>query len=75
MVITATELKSNLGLYLEASQNDEIIITRNGRRFAKLVGEQQAKVETFASLRGILPNNSNLAEIKESRMKAHENHI
>ena len=35
-VITATELKTNLGKYLEAARSEEVAITRNGACIAKL---------------------------------------
>lgn len=36
MIITATELKNNLGKYLRLSAREEIIVTSNGRRVARL---------------------------------------
>lgn len=36
MVINATDLKNNLGKYLRAAARDEIIITSNGRKVARL---------------------------------------
>ena len=38
MEITATELKLNLGKYLEASNDEEVIITKNGKTIARLIG-------------------------------------
>jgi len=75
MLVTATDFKANLGHYLEASQDNEVFITRNGQLFARLIGTQQSKQEAFAALQGVLPSHSSLAEIKEGRMKAHESHI
>jgi len=39
MEITATELKTNLGKYLEECKSREIIITKNGKPVAHLIGE------------------------------------
>lgn len=36
MLITATELKQNLGKYLLLSVHEDIYITRNGKTIAKL---------------------------------------
>lgn len=36
MVITATELKGNLGKYLELADREDIYVTKNGRQIAKL---------------------------------------
>lgn len=37
MVITATELKMNLGKYLSEVTNEEVTISKNGKPIAKLV--------------------------------------
>jgi len=37
MIVNATEFKTRTGKYLELVDNEEIIITRNGREVAKLV--------------------------------------
>jgi len=70
MLITTADLKTNLEYYLEASQSDAILIMHKGQFFARLIGAQQSKQETFAALQGILPEHSELAEIKESRIIA-----
>ena len=36
ILVTATELKTNLGKYLELAAKQDIYITKNGRRVAKL---------------------------------------
>ena len=38
MEITATELKLNLGKYLEAANDESIVITKNGKAIAQLIG-------------------------------------
>jgi prevent-host-death family protein len=38
MEITATELKNNLGKYLTAAADEDIVITKNGKVIAHLVG-------------------------------------
>jgi prevent-host-death family protein len=37
MHATATEVKNNFGFYLEASQKEDVIITKNGRCTAVLI--------------------------------------
>ena len=37
MVVTATELKMNLGKYLSEVTNEEVTISKNGKPIAKLV--------------------------------------
>jgi prevent-host-death family protein len=37
MIVTATELKTNLGKYLTLAAGEDVLITKNGRGIAKLV--------------------------------------
>ena len=37
MIVTTTEVQNNFGKYLKLTENEEIIITRNGKKVAKLV--------------------------------------
>ena len=68
MIITATELKTNIGRYLELAEREEIVITRNGKRIAKLVDANRDKPDIVRSLRGILPSNATVAKAKEGRL-------
>lgn len=45
MLITATELKNNLGKYLLLAATEDIFITRNGKVVAKLSNPNQDRVE------------------------------
>jgi prevent-host-death family protein len=45
MEITATELKLNLGKYLEAANDEVIVITKNGKAIAKLIGTRSYKYD------------------------------
>ena len=50
MIINATELKNNLGKYLRASAREEIVITSNGRKIARLVAfEDEDKMAFYES--------------------------
>jgi prevent-host-death family protein len=40
MEITATEFKKNLGKYLGAVSREDVVITKNGKAVARLVGER-----------------------------------
>ena len=40
MEITATELKINLGKYLAMSNQEPIVVTKNGKAIAKLIGSR-----------------------------------
>ncbi len=41
--IPATEAKNNLGQFLDDSQNEPVMITRNGKKFAVLVSHADFK--------------------------------
>jgi len=45
MEITATELKLNLGKYLEASNDEVVVITKNGKAIASLIGARSFKYD------------------------------
>lgn len=44
MSITATELKNNLGKYLQISATEDIFITKNGKVVAKLTNPYYDRV-------------------------------
>ena len=68
MSITATELKENLGKYLQLAATEDVFITRNGRVVAKLTSPYQDLVEAAKSLAGIIPADITLEDAKEERL-------
>jgi prevent-host-death family protein len=73
MYITATELKSNLGKYLELVMQEAILITKNGKTIAKLVTPNDGVVE---GLRGVisLPDTVDYKTlVKEARTERYDN--
>lgn len=68
MSITATELKLNLGKYLQLAESEDVFITRNGKVIAKLTNPFQNRVDAVKSLLGILPADVTLEEAKEERL-------
>ena len=70
MVITATELKMNIGKYLKLANEEDVIITKNGRWIAKLVKPEISETPITDSLRGIASGvNMTHEEIREERLK------
>ena len=67
MSITATELKSNLGKYLKLAENEDILITRNGKVVAKLSNPNADRVEMAKSLLGVIPSDITVEEAQEER--------
>ncbi len=45
MIISATEVQNNFGKYLEMSQYEEVVVTKHGKKVAKLVAYAEDKVE------------------------------
>lgn len=72
MFITATEFKTNIGKYLTLVAEEEIIITKNGKKIAKLTNADEDKVEVAKSLFGILPSDASLDQAREERLQKHE---
>lgn len=68
MSITATELKNNLGKYLQLASKEDIYITRNGKVVARLSNPYQDRVDIAHSLFGILPADKTLEESEEERL-------
>ena len=72
MLITATEFKTNIGKYLAMASKEDIIITKNGKRIAKLTDAIEDKTDIVKSLIGILPSSITEAEAREERLAKHE---
>ena len=68
MLITATELKRNLGKHLLLAATEDIYITKNGKIIAKLSNPQQDRADIAKSLFGILPADVTLEDTKEERL-------
>lgn len=70
MIITASELKNNLGKYLELAQTEDIYITKNGQQKVKLT---YAKKRPLALLDGIFKDvnitDEELKDLKWERLK------
>ncbi len=77
MTITATELKKNLGKYLEMAEKEDVLITKNGKVIARLVkpDDLELKLAALHELIGIAnPAGKSInitdEELKEMRINA-----
>ena len=69
MLITATELKTNIGKYLVLAENQDIVITKNNKPIAKLTNVQEDKLSILNSLIGIIPYNGfSLEDARDERL-------
>ena len=71
MIITATELRKNLGKYLNLLDDEEIIITKNGKEIAVLSKSENDKQSILKYLLGVinLDDNLTLESIKDERIR------
>ena len=65
MTITASELKNNLGKYLDLAQTEDIYITKNGKQIIKIVS---TKTRPLAFIDGVFKDvNISDEEIKDMK--------
>ena len=71
MLITATELKANIGQYLDAAGREDIFVSRKGKIIAKISNPTRDKVALLDGLVGIADNVSLSAdEARAERLSA-----
>lgn len=70
MIVTATELKNNLGKYLETAASQDIFITKNGKSIARLTSPAVNKLVLLDDLVGIVPQDQTIDEntTREARL-------
>lgn len=68
MLITSTELKNNLGKYLDMAKENDIYITKNGKTVAKLSSPYQTKIDLVNELYGSVPDSIDFDEVKKERL-------
>ncbi len=69
--ITAEELASSPDKYLDLANEQDIYVTRNGKDIAKITGVMTPKMqawEELKKLRGILPPDTDLDQIRMERI-------
>ncbi|MDR3263390.1 MAG: type II toxin-antitoxin system Phd/YefM family antitoxin [Clostridiales bacterium] len=55
MTVNSTEFQNNVGRFLQKAADEDIVITRNGKEVARLIGAGKAATFLTDSLIGILP--------------------
>ncbi len=72
MLITATELKNNIGKYLILAATHDIYITKNGKSIAKLTSAVADKISLLDSLVGVVSKENLLHDdVREERLEKH----
>lgn len=70
LTVSSTELQNNFGKYLNiVIDGQQIIITKNGRKVARVIPEDAAISYLTDSLTGILKENYNLDEEKDKELR------
>ena len=70
LTASSTELQNNFGKYLNiVIDGQQIIITKNGRKVARVIPEDAAISYLTDSLTGILKGNYNLDEEKDGELR------
>ena len=72
MVITATEFKANLGMYLDVSQQKDVFITRNGKMIAKLSNPIVSPTEELVGVLEHVDENIDKHTLRADRLAKHE---
>ena len=75
MIVTATEFKTNFGKYLEMVAKEDIFITRNGKRIAKVINPQISAVDSLRGMLKDVPADVDLDSLREERLSKYENHV
>lgn len=69
MLVSLTELKTNPGKYVALADRQDVYITRNGKRVARLTSAKPDKMASARALLGILPTDADLDEAREERLR------
>ena len=73
MFITATELKLNLGHYLDLVSEEDIWISKNGKTIAKLVNPNVSSVDAISGiLKDRVAEDTNRYSLRSERMDKYE---
>ena len=73
MQITATELKLNLGKYLDLVNHEDVWITRNGKMIAKLINPNVSSVDYISGvLAGKVSEDIDRHSMREERLTRYE---
>lgn len=68
MIVTATELKENMGKYLSLVTEEDIIITKNGKQIARLTDVKDKRLNAAYALFGALHNDIDIKDIRSERL-------
>jgi prevent-host-death family protein len=65
MIITSTEFQNKVGEFLQKVSAEDIVITKNGKEVARLIGANKSVSFLTDSLIGIIPQNTDIQNGKQ----------
>jgi prevent-host-death family protein len=68
MQITLSELKTNTGKYIALADKEDVFVTKNGKRVAKITNSKINKLAAAKALFGILPPDTDLDKARRERL-------
>ena len=69
MIIGSTEFQNNVGLYLQKAATEDVIITRNGKEVARLIGAERKGSYLVDALSGLFPKETDADKAKAEYLK------
>lgn len=74
MIVTATEFKNKVGRYLKAAQDEDVIISKNGKYIAKLTAVKEYEYPATQNLIGVFEKAADYSidEARKERLKKYE---
>lgn len=68
MQVSISELKTNVGKYIDLAETQDIFITKNGKQVAKIVSTKIDKVAKMKSVFGAIPSDADVDKAKAERL-------
>lgn len=75
MILEVAEFKAKIDRYLALIEEEEFILTRDGKAIARITPIPKIFSEVLEPLRGVLPADATLEEAHEERIAKHEHHL
>jgi prevent-host-death family protein len=69
MQVSLSELKINIGKYIDMAERQDIFITKNGKQVAKIVSTRIDKVSAMKSIFGAIPADADLNKAEMERLQ------
>ena len=68
MQVSVSELKTNVGKYIDLAELQDVFITKHGKQVAKIVSTKIDRVAAMKSVFGVIPSDVDLDKAKAERL-------